>query len=70
MNAANQIQANKNKFNHQHTTRRKEEELYRRMLFLNLTKDESLRRLDIPVIHKDISVGEEKTLKELILSFI
>jgi hypothetical protein len=68
MNIVNQIPTNKIRFSHNiPATRRKEEELYRRMLFLNLVKDESHRHSDIPVISKVISEREDKTFKELIL---
>ncbi len=72
MKTAIEIQGNKMRFSHNiPATRRKEEELYRRMLILNLTKGEPIRSQPInTVISQDLPGQKENAIKELIRSFI
>jgi len=71
MKTANQIPANKIRFSHNiPATRRKEEDLYRRMLFLNLIKDESRRLPDIHVASKSLPERKEEAIKEFIISLL
>ena len=72
MKMTNSTQTNKMSFSHNILAiRRKEEELYQRMMYLNLTKGEAVHSLsNIQQISKNEPELKEKTVKELILSFI